>query len=143
MITKYRNTGYRQIDICRKFAQILNCMKGIFMFKRSCCIIIKDHPVHLDKTRIYNTISKYQIEGYEVFIYLLDEGILFLQSEYWPLLQSIDCIIYACGHGSQQYNVPFREEVIFTGIDSLAQLIKSSNHVIPIQKNEKEIINKY
>jgi hypothetical protein len=134
---------FKQIDICRKFAQIINCMKGIFIMKRSCCIIITDHPINLDKAYIFNTISKYKIEEYEVYIYLLDEGILFLQSEYWPLLQSIDCIIYACGHGSQKYNVPFREEVIFTGTDSLAQLFKSCNSIIPIQINEKEIINKY
>ena len=118
-------------------------MEGVFMGKKSCGIIITDHPASLDKENILNTIIKYQTEGYEIFIYLIDEGILFLQSEYWPLIQSSDSIIYACGHGSQKYNVPFREEVIFTSIDSLAQLFKSCKQIIPIQANEKETINKY
>ena len=129
--------------LCRKFAQIITCMKGIFMSKKSCGIIITDHPASLDKNIILNTIGKYQAEQYEIFIYLIDEGILFLQSEYWPIIQTCDCIIYACGHGSQKYNVPFREEVIFTSIESLAQLFKSCTQIIPIQKYEKKTVDKY
>ena len=134
MIAIYRNIDYLQLNFCRKFAQITTSMKGRFMGKRSCGIIITDHPASLDTNFIFNTISKYQLEGCEIFIYLIDEGIMFLQSEYWPLIQSSNSIIYACGHGSQKYNIPFRDEVIFTGIESLAQLFKSCNKIIPIQK---------
>jgi len=111
------------------------------MNEESMGILIIDHPAYLDTNSIINNIKENVSNGIKVFIYLLDEGVYFLQPEYWNSLEKIESVVYACGFGAKKYQVPFRDDVIFASLFTLAQLIKSCTYFIAFQADASENIN--
>jgi hypothetical protein len=110
------------------------------MNENTCAILISDNPGFLDRDAIESEIERQYTAGNKVFVYLLDEGVLYLHNEFWQSLESSHGIIYACGYGAKKHHVPFRDKVVFSGLATLAQLIKSSSTFISYQSNETESI---
>ena len=62
-------------------------------------------------------------------IYLAEEGVLWLESEHWPLLYDPKRVIYASAIDAVRFNLSFQQEVIFSSQRTLKQLIKTSDEV--------------
>lgn len=106
--------------------------------QKSFGIVITDHPEFVNLPELHNAISSHLAENEKIFVYLIDEGVYFLMPEYWDKFYMHETVVYACGQGSRKYQAPFRDEVIFSGLVTLAQLIKSCSNFVAFQRDDKK-----
>jgi len=96
-------------------------------------LVIKQQPRE-DLVQALQTIyADYCLPDKKLIIFLERSGVLWLEDEFWPLIYRSDIIYYVNVNDAELYRVPFREETIFSGKESLRQLKKVAQKVIELK----------
>ncbi len=62
-------------------------------------------------------------------IFFIDYGVFWLIDPFWPQVFTPKFIYYAHAHDAEKYSIPFKDEVVFSGMPTLEQLISSSKNI--------------
>ena len=92
-------------------------------------LIIDSYPtaLHVEKLTVY--LKKMEAAKTEVSVFFVDYGVFWLLDEYWQAVYFPSFLYYAHVHDAEKYSIPFKEEVVFSGMPALQQLLSTAEHV--------------
>jgi hypothetical protein len=70
--------------------------------------------------------------GDQVYVYLVDRGVLHLMEEGFHKRFRGDFVLYACSHGSVRYGVPLTKPAIFAGLQVLRDLVTGCHSFVTV-----------
>ncbi len=92
-------------------------------------IIIDSYPTALQLKKITAILEKMRTKRTETSVFFVDYGVFWLLDEYWETIYSPHFLYYAHVHDAEKYSIPFKEEVVFSGMPALQQLLSTAEHV--------------
>jgi len=96
--------------------------------------IIDSYPTDKTINQIGDQLSSLNPDQFDVSIFLLDYGVFWLLDESWDLLFRKNVFYYANAHDAEKYSIPFRDEVVFSGMPALRQLLNTSENVTRLEE---------
>ena len=92
-------------------------------------LIIESYPTILHLKKITAHLKKMRENNTEASLFFVDYGVFWLLDEYWEAIYSPSFLYYAHVHDAEKYSIPFKEEVVFSGMPALRQLVNTAEHV--------------
>jgi len=93
-------------------------------------LIIDTYPTVTNLLRINNHLTDLDLEdNVETSIFLIDYGVFYLIDEFWEQLHKLNNLFYAHAHDADKYSIPFKEDVVFSGMPALQQLMDTTEKV--------------
>lgn len=97
--------------------------------------IIDSYPTEKTINQISRRLDTLDAERFDVSVFLLDYGVFWLLDESWDLLFRNNIFYYAHAHDAEKYSIPFREEVVFSGMPALRQLLNTSENISRLEED--------
>ena len=97
--------------------------------------IIDSYPTEKTINQIEYRLSSLNPDQFDVSVFLLDYGVFWLLDESWNLLFHKNIFYYANAHDAEKYSIPFRDEVVFSGMPALSQLLNTSENVTRLEED--------
>ena len=98
-----------------------------FMIKR--LLIIDTYPNKRNLANINDYLQNSQSMNEQQIVFLMDYGVFYLLDEFWTGIFKKDILFYTNAYDAEKYSLPFIEDVIFSGMPALHQLIQTTKHV--------------
>ena len=93
-------------------------------------LIIDTYPTLKNLLRINNHLTDLDLEeNVETSVFLIDYGVFYLIDEFWEQLVKLNYLFYAHANDADKYSIPFKEEVVFSGMPALQQLMDTTEKV--------------
>ena len=92
-------------------------------------LIIDTYPTENDLKKMERLLDESKFRANSAAIFLIDYGVFWLLDEFWDHLVKEDILFYAHAHDADKYTIPFKEEVIFSGMPALKQLMSTVPNV--------------
>ncbi len=92
-------------------------------------LIIDSYPTPslLKKTIVH--LEKIRLEEKETSVFFMDYGVFWLLNEVWEAIYHPTLLYYAHVHDTEKYSIPFKEEVVFSGMPAFQQLVNTADQV--------------
>ena len=68
-------------------------------------------------------------------IFFVDYGVFWLIEPFWAEVYAPKFIYYAHAHDAEKYSIPFKDEVVFSGMPTLEQLIRNSEYIFRLNED--------
>lgn len=89
--------------------------------------IIDSYPTE-DNIKKIKSFLPYE-QDYLANIFFVDYGVFWLIDPFWSELYTPKFIFYAHAHDADKFSIPFKDEVVFSGMPTLEQLIRNSENI--------------
>lgn len=96
--------------------------------------IIDSYPTDKIKHQFEDRLNSLNPDQFDVTIFLLDYGVFWLLNESWDFLFRKNIFYYANAHDAEKYSIPFRDEVVFSGMPALNQLLDTIENVSKLEE---------
>jgi sulfur relay (sulfurtransferase) complex TusBCD TusD component (DsrE family) len=103
------------------------------MKKRSLGILLSTGPGNTNLDTAVGLAGAALKSGAEVYLYLIDEGVLAVDEPRFDSLRASGLKLYACAYGAQQHGVPRKEEkAIYCGLVVLSNIVSVCDRFIAL-----------
>ena len=92
-------------------------------------LIIDSYPTQLQLKKLTAYLIEMSQPNTEASVFFVDYGVFWLLDEYWEAIYRPSFLYYAHVHDAEKYSIPFKEEVVFSGMPALQQLVNAAEHV--------------
>lgn len=92
-------------------------------------LIIDTYPNQKNLSRINAYLQNPKIFTEEYIVFFMDYGVFYLLDEFWNKIMKQNITFYAHAYDADKFSIPFMEDVIFSGMPALQQLIQTTKHV--------------
>jgi len=89
--------------------------------------IIDSYPSEANLNKIKNFLPFNN--GSTVNIFFVDYGVFWLLDPFWATVYSAHFVYYVHAHDADKYSIPFKDEVVFSGMPALEQLLLTTENV--------------
>lgn len=96
--------------------------------------IIDSYPTDTARYRLEQQLNTLNTDQSDITIFLLDYGVFWLLDEFWDLLFRKNINYYANAHDAEKYSIPFRDEVVFSGMPALRQLLNTTENISRLEE---------
>ena len=101
---------------------------------QSTLLIINQQPSEKDIKKLSSHLNKWQAEDIKLNIFLMNEGVRWLESRVWNKIYTPHYLFYANALDAKKEGADFVPEVIFSGDKSLQELIQNVDAVYKLEE---------
>ncbi|GEM_PF-5679354 len=98
-------------------------------------LIIQSGPSSKHARQIKTLFSESILNNERVQVYLIGEGVAWMNTELWDLIYNPNVTFYANAIDANRHGIPFSTDIIFSSKASLEQLKSGADRIIYINTN--------
>ena len=95
--------------------------------------IIDSYPTE-ENIRKIKSFLPYE-NGHIANIFFVDYGVFWLIDPFWVEVYTPKFIYYAHAHDAEKFSIPFKDEVVFSGMPTLEQLMNTSEKIFRLHED--------
>jgi len=97
-------------------------------------VIIDQLPSQKNMDKLRLRLNEWAKQKMKLNIFLLKEGVLWLNSSFWESSSAYEWVLYADALDAEKSGVHFKQEVIFSGEKSLKELRENVDRVLELEE---------